>query len=174
MTLSIVIKCIKDSTECIGRDCRDITAINGSGICCLEEIQSERDIAQSIVDAIDDCIRDQESLLRVSSKLSFAAHTINHNEEEELLAVLPITKRFSQLLYEFQDKIVHEQTIGDLTCSFVHELQRWFSYRFLEETSGFEHPAHYKSIAADINTIEMALGVCMLETPESCLDDLFF
>lgn len=172
--MSIVKKCIKNSTECIGRDSREITAINGAKVCCLEEIQSEKDIAQNIVDSIEDCRRDKDSLLRVSSKLSFAAHTINHNEEEELLTVLPTTKRFSLLLYEFQDKIVHDQTIGDLTCSFVHELQKWFSYRFLEETSSFEHPAHYKSIVADINTVEMALGVCMLETPESCLDDLFF
>ena len=172
--MSIVKKCIKESAACIGRDCRDITTINGVKICCLEEIQGERDIAQNIVDCIDDYVRDQDSLLRVSSKLSFAAHTINHNQEEELLAVLPIIKRFSQLLHEFQDKIMHDQTIGDLTCSFVHELQRWFSYRFLEAASDFEHPAHYKSIVADINTVEMALGICMLDAPDSSLDDLFF
>ena len=164
-------ECIKNTTICVGRDSRELS----TRICCLEEIEAEQEIALNIVDTIDDCRRDKDSLLRVSSRLSYGAHVINDNGEEARLAVLPIIKRFSQLLYEFQDKILQDKTVGDLIYSFAHELQRWFSYHFLETSSTIQHPVQHQSISADINTIEIALGVCMILTADDAsLDDLFF
>ncbi len=166
-------QCIKSTSICLGRDCQELSC--GITLCCKEEIQEEKEIVQHLIDTIDDCDYSKESLHKISSKLSYTASVINKNNEEELDEVLPIVQRFSLLLYEFQDKILHDKTIGDIAYSFVSELQKWFGYRFLDERNSFEHPVHAQSITADINTIEMALGVCMIETyDDDSLDDLFF
>lgn len=168
--------CIKGTTICIGRDSRDLNLPGKLELCCREEIQDEKETVLNLIDTIDDCAKDHESLLKVSSKLSYAAHTINRNNEEELIEVLPVVKRFSLLLHEFQDKILSDNTIRDLTCTFTHEVQKWFRYRFLRDEYPFSLPVQYQSILADMNTIEICLGVCML--PVQCdndsLDDLFF
>ncbi len=168
----IIKKCINDSEPCIGRDCRDLNGV--IKLCCREEIKEEKEIVQNLIDALEDYDYSKHSLQRVSSKLSYAATVINRNNEKELEDVLPVVKRFSLLLYEFQEKILHDRTTSDITSSFVSELKKWFSYRFLQELSSFEHPVHVQSITADINTIEMALGLCMIEEPDESLDDLFF
>ncbi len=164
-------KCIQSTNSCIGRDCRDFSALS---LCCKEEIEDERAIAQNVVDAISDCSRDKYSIQNVSSKLSYAAQVINRSVEEERMEVFPIIQRFSVLIYEFQDKILHDTTIADLTCSFSNELQKWFSQHFLKSPEFELIPIQRQSIISDINTIEMALGVCMIETPEETLDDIFF
>ena len=165
-------KCIKTPELCLGRDCQDFSQPD---LCCKEEIKEEIAIAQNVVDAISDCTRNKESLQHISSKLSYAAQVINKNQEEERIEVFPIIRRFSVLIYEFQDKILHDTTIADLTCSFSNELQRWFTQHFLNSTEHNFLPVQKESILADINTIEMALGVCILDTyDESSLDDLFF
>lgn len=168
--------CIKGPITCIGRDSRDLNLPGKLELCCREEIQDEKETVLNLIDTIDDCAKDHESLLKVSSKLSYAAHTINRNNEEELIEVLPVVKRFSLLLHEFQDKILSDNTIRDLTCTFTHEVQKWFRYRFLRDEYPFSLPVQYQSILADMNTIEICLGVCML--PVQCdndsLDDLFF
>jgi len=164
-------KCINTAETCLGRDCQDFTHAE---LCCKEEIQEEIAIAQNIVDAISDCTRNKESLQQISSKLSYAAQVINKNEEEERIEVFPIIRRFSVLIYEFQEKILHDSTIAELTCSFSNELQRWFTQHFLSGTDHSLMPVQRQSIIADINTIEMALGVCMIEDHSESLDDLFF
>lgn len=168
--------CIKGPAPCIGRDCRDLKLRKGQVLCCREEIQDEKDTVLNLIDTIDDCAKDHKSLLRVSSKLSYAAHTINKNGEDDLIEVLPVIKRFSLLLHEFQEKILNDKSISDLTCTFTHEVQKWFRYRFLRDEYPFSLPVQYQSILADMNIIEMGLGVCML--PVHCdndsLDDLFF
>lgn len=165
-------QCINDPVECIGRDCRDLS--QAIKLCCREEIKEEKEIVQNLIDAIEDCDYSKQSLQRVGSKLSYAASIINKNDENELMDILPVVKRFSLLLYEFQDKIQYDSTIGNIACSFISELKKWFSYRFLQEFSSFEHPVQAQSITADLNTIEMALGVCMIEVSDDSLDDLFF
>lgn len=136
----------------------------------------KKEAVLSLINTIDDCAKDHKSLLKVSSKLSYAAHTINKNNEEERIEVLPVVKRFSFLLYEFQDKILHDSTTRDLACTFTHEVQKWFRYRFLGDEYPFSPPVQYQSILADMNTIEMGLGVCMLPiySENDSLDDLFF
>lgn len=168
-------KCIKSHDTCLGRDCRDLDNSSNIKICCREEVLEEKAVVQNVVDAIDDCSINQESLLNISSKLSYATHIINTNGDDELIEVLPLIKRFSLLLYEFKEKILKEHSISDLTCSFTNEIRAWLSYQFLAEIYPKQHPVLIQSITADMNTIEMALGVCMLETyDESSLDDLFF
>lgn len=164
-------KCIKSPQTCLGRDSQNHCQFK---LCCKEEIQDEIEIAQNVIDAINDCSPNKESLLKVSSTLSYAAQVINKNEEEERIEVLPIIHRFSVLIHEFQEKILLDTDITNLACSFSNELQKWFRLHFLE---GVEHNfalVQRQSILADINTIEMALGLCMIEDCSDSLDDLFF
>jgi len=169
-------KCIQRASRCIGRDCRELAANGNFALCCLEEIKEEKEIVQNIIDTIEDCVQGQESLLKISSKLSYAAQIINTNQDEELIEVLPLVNRFSMLLYEFKEKILNEHSIAELACTFTNEIKGWFSYKFLAEVYPLQNPVLLQSISADMNTIEMALGVCMLEEywDESDLDDLFF
>lgn len=164
-------KCIKDFDLCLGRDGRELLK---HGLCCKEEIREEQIIAQTVIDAINDCSRDQTSLQRVSSKFSYAAQVINKNDDDERIEVLSVVQRFSILIYEFQDKILHDTTIGDLACSFAKELQRWFVYQFFQTSDHYVLPVQRESILADINTIEIALGVCIIADTNDSLDDLFF
>lgn len=168
--------CIKSTKICIGRDCREFEIKGNAELCCLEEIKEEKEIVQNIIDTIDDCTRCKESLLKISSKLSYGANVINNNGEDELIEVLPLIKRFSLLVYEFREKILQDPSIVDLTCSFNNEIKGWLSYTFLADIYPNQHPIQRQSIVSDMNTVEMALGVCMLEEyfDESSLDDLFF
>lgn len=168
-------KCIKSNLKCIGRDSREFSIFGMKKLCCLDEIKDEIDIAQCIVDAINDCSKDYSSLINVSTKLSYASSVINKNNEDNLMEVLPIVQRFSLLMYEYKEKILSDCTIGEIVCSFTHELQKWFNYSFLDEEVSYKLDSQRQSIVADINTVEMALGSCMMvyENTES-LDDLFF
>lgn len=168
-------QCIRTSKPCLNRGCQELSIAGDFKLCCAEEIEEEQEIVQSIIDAIDDSIKDQESLRHISCKLSYGANTINQNNEEDLIQVLPIIRRFSQLIYEFQEKILHDDAIGDLVYSFAHEIQRWLGYNFFEQNNLYQHPIQAQSIIADMNTIEMALGLCIIdECSDDSLDDLFF
>ena len=168
--------CIQDTSACIGRDCRELPVNGNFSLCCLEEIREEKEIVQNIIDTIEDCVQGEDSLLKISSKLSYGAQIINTNRDDELIEILPLVNRFSLLLYEFKEKILSEHGIAELACSFTNEIKGWFSYKFLSEVYPQQNPVLLQSICADMNTIEMALGVCMLEKywDESDLDDLFF
>lgn len=169
-----MVKCIKSNDECIGRDCRELIMVGSKAICCKEEINDEIEIVQNIIDTIDDYAKDIKKLYKVSSKLSYAAHVINNRGDEDLCEILNIAKRFSMLLHEFQEKIVNDYTISDLALSFTNELQKWFSQHFLKESNIFSDDINLPSIIADMSTLEMALGVCMIDHSSECLDDLFF
>lgn len=167
--------CIQRTSICLGRDCRELSANGNFALCCLEEIKEEKEIVQNIIDSIDDCVQGQESLLKISSKLSYGANIINTNGDDELIEVLPLINRFSMLIYEFKEKILNEHGIAELACSFTNEIKGWFAYKFLAEIYPQQSPVLLQSINADMSTIEMALGVCMLDIyDESSLDDLFF
>ncbi|PHR56384.1 MAG: hypothetical protein COA44_08490 [Arcobacter sp.] len=167
--------CIKSSRHCLGRDSKSLSTKEHQKICCKEEIVEEKYIAQNIIDCIDDCSNIHESILNLSSKLSYASHVINTNNDHNLLEIIPVIKRFSFLLYEFKEKILNDNTISELTCSFARDIRTWFAYQFLRENYPYAHPVNKQSILADINTIEMALGVCaIVEFDEASLDSLFF
>ncbi len=167
-------KCIKMTRICAGRECRDLS--EAFRHCCREEIEEEKHIVLSLIDAIDDCTNCESSLTTVSSRLSYASNVIYHNNDDAIKEVMPIIRRFSTLLYESKEKILTDSTLTELTFSFVQEIKAWFSYTFLREMYPFQKFVQPQSIAADISTIEMALGICMIEEPEEdfALDDLFF
>jgi len=167
-------QCIKAPNICLGRDSRELSTRCNIQLCCRDEIKEEKEIVQNIIDTIDYCSRDISGLLRISSKFSYGSTVINSNKDEGLAEVLSVVRRFSLLIYEFQDKIIHDSIIGDLSFSFISELQRWFEYQFLNTTSSTNFPVQRASILSDINTIEMALGVCIIEDNTDSLDDLFF
>jgi hypothetical protein len=170
--MSIENLCIATKKLCIGRE---KVACNIPAPCCQTEIAEEKELALSIIDAIDDCDMKEAHLLRVSSKLSYAADVINKNNEHELIEILPVIKRFSLLLFEYRDKILNDTSINELTCSFVHVVKGWFSSYFLTDRHAYHRPTNLRqSILADIATVEMVLGVCMLDHDEAQIDDLFF
>jgi len=166
--------CLREPKACIGRDCRDIKVNGVASLCCREEIMEEQSLVQSIVDSIDDCSKDINSLQKISSKLSFAAHIINHNGNEELIEILPILKRFSLLMYEYKETIVDDCTTGNLFCSFIQEVKKWLTDSFLVEYSFNNSLTQRASMISDITTIEMTLGVCMIDEYSDSIDDLFF
>jgi len=167
-------QCITTSKHCLGRDTRELSTQCNIQLCCRDEIKEEKEIVQNIIDTIDYCSRDISGLLRISSKFSYGSTVINSNKDECLAEVLSVVRRFSLLMYEFQDKIIHDSTIGDLSFSFISELQRWFAHQFLDTTDPTIFPVQRESILSDINTIEMALGVCLIQNTHDSLDDLFF
>ncbi|MDX1295779.1 MAG: hypothetical protein R3302_05920 [Sulfurimonadaceae bacterium] len=138
------------------------------------EIAEEKELALSIIDAIEDCNLQEAHLLRISSKLSYAADVINKNNDHELIEILPVIKRFSLLLFEYRDKILNDSSVSDLTCSFVQVVKGWFASYFLTSSQTYQTTNLRQSILADIATVEMVLGVCMLDHDESLIDDLFF
>lgn len=168
--------CIKESTPCIGRDCRDLTEISAIArdICCKDEIKEEKEIALSVLDCIEDCSRTQESLIRVTSRLSFAASTINGTHNHEVQTVLSVIRRFATLAFSKKEEILQDMTLGNLVCTFVQELKGWFAYNFLLALYPHQYPIQTQSLLADIETIEMAFGACALTYQEALLDDLFF
>ena len=75
-------------------------------LCCRDELTDEIEIVQNIIDAIDDYQQTFHSIIRISSKLSYGAHVLNDMKDEERLEIFRISKRFSHLIYDFQEKIV--------------------------------------------------------------------
>ncbi len=163
--------CIRTQSSCMGRD---KVSGNLEPLCCHEEISEEKELVLSVIDAIEDCSLQEEHLVRVSNKLSFAADVINKNNQSELMEILPVIKRFSILIYEYREKILKDQTISNLTCSFAQVVKAWFSSYFFKECTTFLPNNQRESLLADITTVEMALGICMVPTEDTLLDDLFF
>lgn len=170
-------KCINEDKICIGRDCRVLKSNGLSSICCYNEVFEEIELVQLLIDVIDDYSHDSGKLKDVCSKLSYAANVINKVNDEELETVLPIASRFSYLAYDCRDKIENDVDIETLVSSFIQELKKWFQHRFLHCDENIESVSIQKSIVADISTIEMALGVCILDNSEEefdSFDDMFF
>lgn len=168
-----MVKCLEKNIICVGRDYRVFS--NGSFVrsCCINEINEEIELVQTIVDIIDDCSVDFKNLKRLSSRLSYAAHTINKNNDYALMEMFPVINRFATLIYEYKDKIVHDSDIRQLAMSFTMELKKWFQQKFLFSTEILNIEIIQKSILVDINTIEMSLGICMIDFDDD-FDDMFF
>lgn len=168
-------KCFTTDEECIGLDCKFIAPKEKLNLCRREEMKDEILLVHNLFDMIENCSNDKKYIRDISSKLSYAANTINVNMNDELSEVLNIIKRFSLLLYEFKDKIVEDDDIAKLMCSFSNELKKWFDNNFLKKPESDNDRVHLQSILSDINTLEMSLGQCMLPIDdEESLDDMFF
>jgi len=153
--------------ECIGRE---KFPINGKAQCCKQEIADEQLIAQSVIDAIDDCMASQQSISKVCSRISYAADMINKCDIHRL-EILPELKRFALLVYEFQDRILVETDILTLVCSYMKVVKDWLHEIVLDNVIN----NRIESMKADLSTLEMALGVCVIEPSfEENLSDIFF
>ncbi|MDD5717982.1 MAG: hypothetical protein PHW64_09330 [Sulfuricurvum sp.] len=164
-------KCINEYSRCIGRE---KFPINGKIICCKVHIEDELFIAQSVIDAIDDCSATKFSIERVCSRISFASDAISIHKDDDR-EVLHEFKRFALLIYEHRKRIIDEKEHLDLVCSFVNVVKNWFNYSFLNNSCRDTILNTLDSIKADLSTLEMALGVCLFipSYPEN-LDDIFF
>lgn len=172
-----MLKCIDGIESCVGRDYKELQ--NGSlvKVCCMVEITEEIELVQTIIDIIDDCLIDFDKLKRLSSKLTYATHTINKNSDDALVLMFNYINRFSNLIYEYHDRIISDSDICQLVKSFTKELKKWLQHKFLYLSEYGDIEMIEKSISADINTIEMLLGICMVESSESFdddFDDMFF
>lgn len=167
-------KCVNRSAACMNLDGKEYRLIKGK--CCLDEVKEDKEIIQAAVDCIESCEKSTNSLSEIASKISYTTSLINHNNEIDLIEVLPLLKRYSMLLFEFRDKIISDESISTIIYSFNIELLKWFKLRFLQVNTFIEsNNLPYQSIVADFQTVEMSLGVCMIECPDDgSLDDLFF
>ena len=144
-------------------------------MCCKDEAEHEIELVQNIIDAIDDYSKDSTRIKSISSKLSFASHTINPHNSPELQEILNISKRVSFLLHENNATILEDKDKSDLALSFTKELGKWLTEYFLRPTDKNQNTT-LPSIIADMNTLELTLGVCYLDTACAIddVDDIFF
>ena len=166
--------CINLENTCLGR--RNKIVCNGTTVCCLDEIKEEREIALSVVDAIEAAIAscpDPISMIRISNRLSYASEVINKEISTTLAETLTLFKRTGILMFEHREKIISDPTLGELVCSFVQVIKEWFNRTFISSEQSYGIYNELDSLKSDLSSIEMALGVCMLPLEES-FDDIFF
>lgn len=164
--------CTNKTHRCIGRD---KFPINGKLDCCKEQIEDEYLIAQSVIDAIEDCSATKYSIERVCSRISFAADTIDNCQEDDREEIFPEFKRFALLTYQNRERILEENEILNLVFSFVNVVKNYFHQSFMSNNLYYRASNTIDSIKADLYTIEMALGICVLMPyNEETLDDIFF
>lgn len=166
-------KCIKDYGFCIQRDGKDYRKLIHK--CCLDEVREDQEIVQNVMDTLSDGKMCPNSLKRIASKLSYASNLLNHNNESDLLEIMPLLKRYAVILFEFTDKILNDNNIYNLIKSLNIELEKWFELRFMNANHYLADSGLNKSIISDIQTVEMSLGMCVLEQScEDSIEDLFF
>lgn len=164
--------CIYKTHKCIGRE---KFPINGRMACCKEQMEDEYSIVQGVIDAIEDCSATKCSIERVCSRISFAADAIDKYEKSDRKEILPEFKRFALLTYQNRERILEENEMLNLVCSFVHVVKNWFNQSFMSNNLHNCASNTIDSIKADIYTLEMALGVCVLMPyNEEMIDDIFF
>lgn len=166
------ILCINKSHTCIGKE---KFPINGKMACCKEQMEDEYLIVQSVIDAIEDCSATKCCIERVCSRISFAADTIDKCEENNSKEILSEFKRFALLTYQNRERILEESETLNLVCSFVHVVKNWFNQSLMSNNLHNCVSNTIDSIKADIYTLEMALGVCVIMPyDEEMIDDIFF
>ena len=167
--------CIKKYGYCLDRDGKDYRRSRDK--CCLEELVEDKEVVQNVIDTLADSSKDNYLLQKVASKLSYASHILNHNNETDLLEVFPFIKKYAVLLFESNEQILEDSNICSLIFSLNIELEKWFQIRFLDNgLNSANTTVSNDSIIADIQTVEMLLGKCEvqdLNTDES-FDDIFF
>lgn len=166
-------KCIKNNNiKCLGRE---KFSVNGKMQCCKEEIADEYSIAQSVVDAIEDCHPSSQGISRVCTRISYAADAINKCCDVNRLEVLPELKRFALLVFENKERVLVEKEMLILVCSYLNVVKNWFRQSMLHEDFMTITNNCIESMKADLRTLEMALGICVLPSLlEESIDDIFF
>lgn len=143
--------------------------------CCLDDIKEEKEVIQSAVDAIDDFQPNDIMIRHVSTKLSFIANTMSTGKNNDLKELLHILKQLAAILHEHSEKILASEDITMLVTSYLNVIRDWLESTFLSETVSSQAENYTDSIRADFQSIEMALGICMIdEDVYDDLDDLFF
>ena len=167
------IYCIKhQNKKCI---LRDKVASPYCISCCLDDITEEREIIQNTVDALDDFQPNEVMLRHLSTKLSFAANTVNTTKDSELKELLHILKQLAAILHEYSEQILNSKDITMLVVSYLNVIRDWLESSFLSEAVSSRVNNYTDSIRADFQSIEMALGLGMVdEDIYDNLDDLFF
>lgn len=178
--MSRFIKFEKTSVKCIkknGVTCllRDKVASKHSMMCCLDDIIEEKEVIQSTVDAIEDFFPSSTMLRNVATKLSFVANTMNTTNDKELEELLLVVKQLTFILHEYSQQILNDGDITTLVSSHLSVISEWFKSTFLQESTFYQTLNYNDSIKADLQTIEMALGISEIDFDEyGDLDDLFF
>ena len=160
--------CIKNNLKCTGRACNEFHHIGKFSLCCSDE--SEMEIVQNIIDAIDSYSKDSIRMKSISSNLSFLSDTIDPENSKELQEILNISKRVCFLLNEDNANILEDDEKSDLVLSFTKELGEWLTKHFLvDENQNTTLP----SIIADMDTLDLSLGVCY-HNKACVVDDITF
>ncbi len=167
------INCIKNKDQtCL---LRDKVASTYCMNCCLDDIAEEKEVIQNAVDALDDFYPSELMLRHVSTKLSFVAHTINTTNNPDLKELLHIVQQLACILHEYSEQILNSEDITMLVSSYLNGIRDWFEFTFLSKTIGSQASNYNDSIRADFQSIEMALGISIInEDIYDDLDDLFF
>ena len=166
--------CLISEKTCLGRE-KSIAC--KTPICCIEESNDEREMALNIIDTIDTISAsgfEEAYMVRLSSKLSYAADTINKNSQDELMSILPIIKRFALLLFEFRKKIIIDKSLSNVVYSFTQVIKGWFSNYFICDNYLHTTKNLSESRQIDLQSIELALELCALPEHDNSLDDIFF
>lgn len=167
-------KCItnKDS-NCLGRE---KFPVNGKIVCCREEIEDEYLIAQGVLDAIDEYSSTHNAIMRICSRISYASDVINKHADLNRSEVLPELKRFAILIYECIGRILEDNNLLQLLHSFMQVIRNWFNHSFMQLYAHSDASGVFTdSIKSDLQTLEMALGVCVLfPSMDDNMDDIFF
>ncbi|MDH5465400.1 MAG: hypothetical protein OEW60_07185, partial [Thiovulaceae bacterium] len=71
-------------------------------------------------------------------------------------------------------KIQEDNDIRGLAMSFSNGLKDWFSHKYIKPNNFYNISNFSQSLKADLATLEMALGVCVIEPHSDDIDDLFF
>lgn len=167
------ITCIRNAERtCI---LRDKVATGFCMSCCVDDMEEDRYIIQSALDAIDDFHPSDTMLIEVNNKLSYMANAVTIGENSDLREIFIIIKQLAVILYEFKEKILNDEDILFLVTSYFHVIYEWLETTFISDESSMKTGNYYESIKADFQSIEMALGVSpIVEADYGDLDDLFF
>lgn len=162
--------CINEFALCLEED--EENYCTASGRCLFEE---DIETVQSLSDAIDDYSKCFSSILKLSSRLSYTAYVIHNKSDESTIEVLSLLKRYSILLYESRMRILEDDSLDTLIYTFNSEVQKWLNEQFLYTSIRNTQLFSLQSLHADLQTIEMALGLCVIEpSKDESLCELFF
>lgn len=169
---ALSITCIKNKkSRCI---LRDKVATGSCMHCCLDEMEDEKEIFQSVIDVIEDFYPHKNMLDNLSNRLSFMADAVCVGQNYELQELFMIMKQLSIVLHEYQERLLEDEGILALVVSYFHVISDWLKNTFFLQTVDVVEN-YYDSLKADFQSIEMALGFCVIdEDYEEALDDLFF
>jgi len=165
--------CIRNKhSHCI---LRDKIAFKYCMNCCKDDMEDEKELIQTAVDAIEDFYPSELMLTHVSTKLSFVANTVQVGNNSDLKELFIIIKQLVVILHEYREAILNSNDIMRLVSSYLSVIGEWLENTFLSDTFSAQTNNYHDSIKADFQSIEMALGLgAICEEDYGDLDDLFF